>query len=246
MYRQAIEAEPENAMAYNDFGLCLARQDRHEEAATILRRAAQLEPTRKLYHNNLATVLVELDRTDEAWNVLKQAHPTGVAHYNLGYLLHRQGNSQACLHHFTLAWQEDQTLAVAKDMIDQLSGPSQPSAPQLARANQADDRSVPMASPPIGRDRVEAKPAGTVLPPAGVRRIPATGSVHDYPADTDVHVPTQPLAPSDEPSVRLMPPAEDVDRKAAPMRYPIQRMSGVSLPADLEDMELPTPRLLND
>ena len=72
LYRRAVEAEPENAMAHNDLGLCLARHDRNDEAVVSLRKACQLEPDRKLYHNNLATVLVAMGRVDEAYETTQE------------------------------------------------------------------------------------------------------------------------------------------------------------------------------
>ena len=85
LYRCALEAEPDNAMAHNDLGLCLARHKQSEAALAELRTAVKLEPNRKLYRNNLATVLVDIGRVDEAWNELNTAHPAAMAHYNLGY-----------------------------------------------------------------------------------------------------------------------------------------------------------------
>ena len=67
LYRRALEAEPDNAMAHNDLGLCLARHDQQpNEAMSALRQAVKFEPNRKLYRNNLATVLVDLGQVDAA------------------------------------------------------------------------------------------------------------------------------------------------------------------------------------
>ena len=43
-YREAIEIAPKNATAYNDLGLCLARNDRDAESVEALRHAVSLEP----------------------------------------------------------------------------------------------------------------------------------------------------------------------------------------------------------
>ncbi len=132
LYRQAIQAQPANAMAHNDLGLCFARQERFNEALTTLRQAVNLEPNRKLYRNNLATVLVTVNRMDEAWQELSRGYAPSVAHYNLGFLLHRAGRSDEARRQLNLALQADPTLQSARTMLAELGAP--PATPPAAAA----------------------------------------------------------------------------------------------------------------
>ncbi|HEX4150545.1 MAG TPA: tetratricopeptide repeat protein, partial [Pirellulales bacterium] len=59
-YKQAIASHPNQATAYNDQGLCHARQEQYAESVACLKKAVELQPDRALYRNNLATVQVEM------------------------------------------------------------------------------------------------------------------------------------------------------------------------------------------
>ena len=116
-YRRVIDANPKDASAHNDLGLCHGRNGQHELARQMLQTATDLKPNRKLYRNNLATVLVDLGQTKPALEQLAHAHSPAEAHYNLGYLLYRIGQKEAAESEFQVAAQLDPNLAAAHQMV---------------------------------------------------------------------------------------------------------------------------------
>jgi tetratricopeptide (TPR) repeat protein len=123
LYQRAMKADPNNASALNDLGLCHARKGDHQDSLAALSRAVQLQPTRTLYRNNIATVLVKLGQPDDALAHLSAVHPLGVAHYNTGCLLHRNGQPALAIQHLTRALQYDPTLVPARRMLTQIGAP---------------------------------------------------------------------------------------------------------------------------
>lgn len=121
-YKKATVVHPESAAAFNDLGLCYARANRLSESVTSLQRAVSLDGDKALYRNNLATVLVEVGRADEAYRALVKIHGEGIAHYNVGYLLNKRGETQQALEQFRLAAKADPNLAPAKQWIELLGG----------------------------------------------------------------------------------------------------------------------------
>jgi tetratricopeptide (TPR) repeat protein len=145
LYHRALKADPASAMAYNDLGLCHARQRQVDKSLMALGKAVQLQPDNAKYRNNLATVLVDAGRTDEALRELSMLGSPAVAHYNIGYLLHKKGNTPEALRHFQQALALDPALTPAQDMLTELAG-RQPAPPSLAAAPQPAMQGQPAAS----------------------------------------------------------------------------------------------------
>jgi tetratricopeptide (TPR) repeat protein len=122
-YAEAANFHPNSATAFNDLGLCLARQGKYEEAIAALHRAVEINPDKTLYRNNIATVLVAEGRISEALAHLTDAHGPAVAHYNIGYLLNKQGRRDEAVQQFQLALETDPAMAPAREWIDALSVP---------------------------------------------------------------------------------------------------------------------------
>lgn len=121
-YKKATVVHPDSAAAFNDLGLCYARANRLTDSVTALQRAVAIDGEKALYRNNLATVLVEVGRSDEAYRTLVKIHGEGIAHYNVGYLLNKRGETQRALEQFRLAAKSDPNLAPAKQWIEMLGG----------------------------------------------------------------------------------------------------------------------------
>jgi tetratricopeptide (TPR) repeat protein len=128
-YEQAVRSHPSSSQAFNDLGLCLARTGRLNDALQPLGRAVELQPNRALHRNNIATVLAEMGRTDEALSHLKVVHKLPVAHYNLGTLLHRRGQTQQAAAQYAQAAALDPSFTAARQLADQLGGPVAKSIP---------------------------------------------------------------------------------------------------------------------
>ncbi len=124
-YRQAAQIEPNSALVWNDLGLCFARQKRSDEAIEMLDRAIKLQPHNKMYRNNLATVLVEVGRTDTAWAHLTAVNEPAVAHFNMGFLLHKEQQNEVAAQHLQLALQADPSLAAAQKLLAKISEPAE-------------------------------------------------------------------------------------------------------------------------
>lgn len=133
-YAEATNFHPHSSTAFNDLGLCLARQGRYNEAITALHRAIEINPDKTLYRNNIATVLVAEGRIDEALAHLTDAHGPAVAHYNIGYLLNKQGRRDQALQQFQLALQTEPSMTPARDWIEALSSPDVASSDATAVA----------------------------------------------------------------------------------------------------------------
>lgn len=99
--RQAIAADAENALAWNDLGETLRMLGRGEEAIAAYRRALQLEPDFLSSLNNLAVALAGQGDLEEAKRCLRQAidldpmdpHP----YNNLGVILENEGQVEEAL-----------------------------------------------------------------------------------------------------------------------------------------------------
>lgn len=87
LYREAVVDQPQNAVAFNDLGLFLARQKKLGEAQGALETAIGLEPKSPLYRNNLAAVHVEAGEPIKAAQALEPVFGKAVASYNVAYLL---------------------------------------------------------------------------------------------------------------------------------------------------------------
>jgi Tfp pilus assembly protein PilF len=222
LYQRAAKRHPNNATAHNDLGLCYARRKMHREAAQALAKAVELQPQRPLYRNNLATVLVEMRRHDEALAHLAAVHPPAVAHYNLGYLLHHNGQAAAALHHFTLALQADPTMSAAQEMVNQLAGgrsgaPSWPNSRQATAFSQTASEAaasrativLPGNAPPTGRS--SQQPPGPAGHDVGYSmRYPELSGPQF--AASDAAIPPSPGSHAAEAMVddlRLLPPVEN-------------------------------------
>jgi predicted O-linked N-acetylglucosamine transferase (SPINDLY family) len=103
IYRQILQADPQNADAWHLLGVIAAQLDNHEVAIEHIRRAIELNPRATVFHANLGAAYQKLKRIDEAVNSYRRAlelNPTNAeAHNNLGVALHGQGDlaaAEAC------------------------------------------------------------------------------------------------------------------------------------------------------
>lgn len=181
LYRRAVKADPRNASIHNDLGLCLARQKKFEESKAALEQAIQLEPQKWLYRNNLAMVLVETDQVDAAISHLAAVQDEAVAHYNVGYILQKKGNSRAAAEHFAKALEKNSKLVEARIWLDKLGHEPVSVArvsPPAAVRKQADRGAAisPQKPVPSQPQRDASRAVATRVapqPPAVVQSLPA-------------------------------------------------------------------------
>jgi tetratricopeptide (TPR) repeat protein len=120
LFQRALRLTPNDPALLNDLALCHARRGQYPQAVSHLERAVQLQPASPLYRNNLAAVLVEMGQPDEALRHLRAVHPAAVAHYNLGYLLNKRGQSVAAAQQFAYALQRDPSLGAARYWLNRI------------------------------------------------------------------------------------------------------------------------------
>jgi DNA-binding winged helix-turn-helix (wHTH) protein/TolB-like protein/Tfp pilus assembly protein PilF len=93
--RQAVELNPNNAMAYNTLAMALAAQSRHPEARAAMRRGRQLDPLFPLMYANSAYIERAAGNTQAAMEFGTQAIAIDpefwVGYFQLGRIMLRQG-----------------------------------------------------------------------------------------------------------------------------------------------------------
>jgi len=226
-YNRAVKAHPEDATAHNDLGLCFARQNRLQEAAQSLDRAVQLAPEKALYRNNIATVLVAMGHDEPALAHLTAAHEVPVAHYNLACMLNDRGETSAAIEHYSLAYEQDQSLTQAYDWAVALQNQSAPPTEEAYAANvpaepssmitATDDRLAAQPEPSVQR-RVAPPLTSSWSPVADHGTFPAAapspdGATGYAPAEPDPAA----YGPSQGDLTHRLPPIDTAYR--APSRY---------------------------
>ncbi len=72
-FNKSINADPENLLAYKNFGLFFYKQKRYNEAIDIFKQAIEIEPTDVDFYNNLGSIYGILGDYDKAIGILKKA-----------------------------------------------------------------------------------------------------------------------------------------------------------------------------
>lgn len=253
-YQKAIKTDPTNATAHNDLGLCFSRHGDLKQSLAELQRAVRIDPKSKLYRNNLATVLVEMGNSDEAWRQLSQVHVPAIAHYNMGYLLNGLDRKDEARHHFALAVRADESLAIAKTMLDRLDAELGRKAPDMAIASaQLGDRKATLLSgrrakqhrfvSTTSQQQLRRMPPPDLATPVEVAPTPSVPGLTPSPSNPSWQVPQQAPqtgTPHTQPS-QTRPPSD-----SPPLRFPVRPTSGsVSDDPGLEP-QLPLPDLLDN
>jgi tetratricopeptide (TPR) repeat protein len=191
-YLQAVHLSPNSAKALNDLSLCYARRGQLTEAVAPLEHAIRQSPGKQLYRNNLAKVLVELNQNQLALQHLLAVHPPGVAHYNLGVVLHQQGRDPQAVEALSRAVSVDPNLLAARDLLAQLN-PANPVNPESSAFAQQ--------TPPAAVAGGPEMPAGPQLRSSPAAMKPAVETVAVAPQHAPQHAPqrTTTLAQQDAP-----------------------------------------------
>lgn len=224
MYLAAAEAGPTDPTPLNDLGLCLARQQRFDEAIEKLNKAIAMKPHQTVYRNNIAKILVKTGRPREAYEHLARVHSVGESHYNLGFMLKENGEFGPAREHLVAAIQVDPNLDAAHDLLAEMGG----AAPQTA-------------------NRPESRPAATkeVSAPRYMRAQGASKQVieSDEMAD-EVDTESSPVAPKgyydgvEEGEESSAPPAEVLaKRQVSKPAKKTGKKSAAALRAKIEDSE---------
>jgi len=262
---RATQAHPQSAIAYNDLGLCYSRLSRVESAIKTLSTAVELEPDSKLYRNNLAAALVQAGRHQEALSNWTHVHGTAVAHYNLGYLLYKQGKKDAAREQFQLALEQDPPLRQAAQMLARLRPPpSSRRSRRLPGVIHAPPATPAPTRPPVANRAVPPSDPTDVPPVKQIDKPSPSQATAARPSQEAPHEPPATLPPSrkKEPVVDTLPkrehstnlptssppaPARPATAPTAPAPviqpedYRASRFSGSPVSDTLPHRSLPTP-----
>ena len=116
---EIVEANPLNAVAWNDYANLLALADRTVEAEKAYRRSLELVPRGNPAHFNLALLLHQTGRLEEAEQELRalledQPHHAW-GHYQLGMILAARRQRDQALVHYAQALAYDPSLTFAEN-----------------------------------------------------------------------------------------------------------------------------------
>ncbi len=73
LFRQAIDATPQDVHLYNRLGVALRRQHKHQQALEYYQQALQLDPKNEKVHFNLGVLYFDLGEKDKALEAFKVA-----------------------------------------------------------------------------------------------------------------------------------------------------------------------------
>ena len=202
-YERAVKAHGKNAVVHNDLGLCYARQQQLDRSVQALSRAVELQPNNARYRNNLATVLVEAGRTGEALAHLSRSNSEAVAHYNVGFLLHKRGQQGEAVQHLQHAIALDPNLTPAREMLA-----SWGAGPEGGAGSAAEQRIAtgPMYQPSNSyRTGVQAEPISIQMPSNNEPSYEAPSADGQFGVSDESEAAGVQTSISDGPALRLPP-----------------------------------------
>lgn len=107
LWRHALAADPQSAIAHNSLGSALALRGQFSEAKEHFLKALELNPDHVKAHNNLGVALVRHGQLDEAADAFRTAlridSGYAEAYYNLGQVLASRGQLDESIEHFQRA-----------------------------------------------------------------------------------------------------------------------------------------------
>ncbi|MBN1591388.1 MAG: tetratricopeptide repeat protein, partial [Pirellulales bacterium] len=220
----------------NHLGLCLAAHGILDQAAAALEEATRLEPQKTVYRNNLAAVLVEMGNHRAAFGQLRAVQDEATAYYNLGYLLQKQGDSNAALKHFAVALRRNPDMKEARIWVEHLrkTDPVAESVtPQIARRPNVRDKARRPSAAPGSRSRATEpeKPERTDAVPSTNSRGWTLDSSDQTQNPRTVIVPP----PSSRPALHQPAPTSEPVSPSNPSRFTLPKAApgaGAPMPAN--------------
>lgn len=170
-FQKSLALSPQAAI-YNELAISLQGQGQSAEAQAAVRKAIEMEPANPRYRNNLAGMLVKGGRSDEAVNELLQVFPPAVANYNVAYLHVQNQNVAAAQQHLQTALKLDPNLALARDLMNQISNSSVAQSAVAAYQTAGD---IYRTAEGVANPNVQANAAVYQLPGQAGGMLPASG-----------------------------------------------------------------------
>uniref|UniRef100_A0A7C2JZ76 Tetratricopeptide repeat protein n=1 Tax=Schlesneria paludicola TaxID=360056 RepID=A0A7C2JZ76_9PLAN len=115
--RRAEELQPNSGLTSAAWAEYYAAQGKWPEAIARYQQAIERSPEDSLYRHQFAIVLAKSGRTEDAIAAFTPLVGAAEAHYNVGYLLHQQGNKLAAEEQFQRALALKPDLSTASTML---------------------------------------------------------------------------------------------------------------------------------
>jgi Tfp pilus assembly protein PilF len=199
LYQQAIAANPQQAGAHNDLGMCLARQGKFDASVHEIEEAVHMEPSNQRYRNNAAVVLVQMRQDQRALAHLSAAHPPADANFNLGQLLVQQNRPMDAAQYFSTALELNPSMQPAHDALVKLQSPA---VGQIPTGPSSAPVAGPRPSTPVAPQ--QASPVGPQMSFPETARSPASGASSYVPPS--YYAPRGQVPPRSVPRVSQAPP----------------------------------------
>jgi len=116
-FQKAIKMEPRSAPALDALGQFYVEQKRWNEATATLQKAMAAAPQEKAYQFHYGIALGKAGRVSEAVPLLVASVGSAATHYNIGVILHEQGDLAASEEEFASAVMENPRMQQAQQWL---------------------------------------------------------------------------------------------------------------------------------
>lgn len=154
--QKAQKLRPKSPLVHAAWAEYYAAQQQWGPAVKKYRDAIELAPDEPLFKHQLAVILGKSGDWDGAYSTFETIVTSGEAHYNVGYLLHQQGQLVEAERHLRLAVEAKPDLDLAVGL--------------LARIQKERSSKLALAQQPVEINR----PAESVIQPAGAWEVHET------------------------------------------------------------------------
>lgn len=151
--QKAQKLRPKEPLVHAAWAEYYASNQQWGPAVKKYRDAIELAPDEPLFKHQLAVILGKSGDWEGAYSTFATIVTAGEAHYNVGYLLHQQGQLVEAERHLRLAVETKPDLALAVGL--------------LARIQKERSTKLAVAQPPVEIER----PAESVIQPAGAWEV---------------------------------------------------------------------------
>ncbi|MDZ4688234.1 MAG: tetratricopeptide repeat protein [Planctomycetaceae bacterium] len=144
---RAEELQPKSSLISAAWAEHHAAQHRWPEAVARYREAIERQPNEALYRHQLAVVMTKAGQIDEAIAAFTPLVGAAEAHYNVGFLLHQQGQTMAAEEQFREAITLKPEFTTAIKMLARTRRDRGLDAPVMTAASSVPQLQSPVAAP---------------------------------------------------------------------------------------------------
>lgn len=191
--KKAMKLAPKDPRVLAAYGNFYAVQGQWAKAAEMQQAAVKLAPEDQRYQFLLGVALARSGQVDEAYRYFVRSVGDAQAHYNIGYILHEQGDRAGALQRMEQALALRPDLEPAQQMIDRIQGGASTvlasgtdhRSSGTATTPASGVRSIPLAKqeemlPLQGNEAL--LPRGNSRPGSTARQVSSTTAAPEHPA----------------------------------------------------------------